>query len=73
LPPSESPDRDKQFPARHGTGRCGIFENDLNEIGMERSATAAGETIKGELHKTPTTVFEPQLFLAQHPGKEPHY
>jgi hypothetical protein len=34
-------------------------------MGMERSGIAAGGTIKKELHKTPTTVFVPQLFDAR--------
>ena len=34
-------------------------------MGMERSGIAAGGTIKKGLHKTPTTVFVPQLFDAR--------
>jgi len=35
------------------------------KMGMERSGIAAGGTIKKGLHKTPTTVFVPQLFDAR--------
>ena len=37
----------------------------MMEKGMERSEIAAEGTIKKGLHKTPTTVFEPQLFDAR--------
>jgi hypothetical protein len=37
----------------------------FGKMGMERSGIAAGGTIKEGLHKTPTTVFTPQLFDAR--------
>jgi hypothetical protein len=40
-------------------------------MGMERSGIATEETIKGGLHKTPTTEYVPQLFDAQEPLPSP--
>ena len=37
----------------------------FGKMGIERSGIAAGGTIKEGLHKTPTTVFVPQLFDAR--------
>ena len=37
----------------------------FGKMGIERSGIAAGGTIKKGLHKTPTTVFVPQLFDAR--------
>jgi hypothetical protein len=37
----------------------------LGKMRIERSEIAAGGTIKKGLHKTPTTVFAPQLFDAR--------
>jgi hypothetical protein len=42
-------------------------------MGMERSEIAAEGTIKEELHKTPTTAFMPQLFIARCLQEEPHH
>ena len=42
-----------------------VFVRFAGKMGMERSWIAGEGTIKKGLHKTPTTVFEPQLFDAR--------